>query len=68
MFTVRAQQTKAVGESWWDREVKGDDLPSTRKIPENSEFKICIIMHKICILILCIFLKMPKNHFSGHFR
>ena len=30
------------------------------------KFKICIIMHKICIL--CIFLKMPKIHFSGHFR
>ena len=30
------------------------------------KFKICIIMHKICIL--CIFLKMHKNHFSGHFR
>ena len=30
------------------------------------KFKICIIMHKICIL--CIFLKMHKNHFSWHFR
>ena len=30
------------------------------------KFKIFIIMHKICIL--CIFLKMPENHFSGHFR
>ena len=38
-----------------------------KEYQKNSrKFKICIIMHKICIL--CIFLKMPKNHFSGHFR
>ena len=29
----------------------------------SRKFKICIIMHKICIL--CIFLKMPKNTFLG---
>ena len=38
-----------------------------KEYQKNSrKFKICIIMHKICIL--CIFLKMPKNHFSGHLR
>ena len=36
----------------------------SKEYQKNSrKFKICIIMHKICIL--CIFLKMPKNHFPG---